>query len=80
MEQGGIELSAAHVGLTQAGALQHCVGHQCELHLGLGEAGVFETGRNEVRPTLCRQPSRAALANSRSGDAALYRRTVIWLL
>jgi hypothetical protein len=54
MEQGGIELSAAHVGFTQAGALQHCVGHQCELHLGLGEAGVFETGRNEVRPTQTR--------------------------
>src|SRR5713101_3355451 len=32
------------------------------------------------RITLCRQPSRAALASSRRGDAALYRRTVIWLL
>ena len=50
-EHGGIELSAAHVCFTQAGALQHCVGHQCELHIGLGEAGALETGRNEVRPT-----------------------------
>jgi hypothetical protein len=41
-EHGGIELSAAHVGFTQAGATQRHVGHQRELHLGLGEAGVLK--------------------------------------
>ena len=35
-EHGGIELSAAHVRFTQAGATQHHVGHQRELHIGLG--------------------------------------------
>jgi len=50
-EQGGIELSTTEVSFNQAGVLQYCVGHQRELHLGLGEAGVLETGRNKVRPT-----------------------------
>ena len=35
-EHGGIKLSAAHVGFTQAGTQQDHVGHQRELHIRLG--------------------------------------------
>ena len=47
---GGIELSAAHVGFPQAGAPQHNVSHQRELHIRPGQTGVLEAGRNEVCP------------------------------
>jgi hypothetical protein len=50
-EHGGIELSAADVGFTQASTSQHCVGHQRELHVRLGETGILKAGRNEVCPT-----------------------------
>jgi len=45
-----IELGAAHVSLVQTGASQQHLGHQRELHIGLGETGVLEPRRNEICP------------------------------
>jgi hypothetical protein len=53
-EHGGIELSAAHVRFTQAGATQRHVGHQGELHIRFGKTGVLKARRNEVRPAQTR--------------------------
>src|SRR5436853_7824713 len=49
-ELGGIELSTAHVGFGEARALQHCVGHQGELHIGLGEAGASRLAETRFAP------------------------------